>query len=83
MERMPARVVTLSPPGLAARFAAAAGREPLCALPAGAAAELAALLGEVTELEDLPGKWQAALLTAEGPSAPAGGAPRVACRHCG
>jgi hypothetical protein len=47
------------------RFAAAAGAEPLSDLPAAARAELAALLERADEFEDLTGKWQAALLSAE------------------
>jgi hypothetical protein len=83
MQVMPARVLTFAAPDLAARFRAAADREPLDALPAGAAAELAALLAEVREFEELPGKWQAALLTAE--TAPSDSGRAAGMRHscCG
>jgi hypothetical protein len=73
-----ARVLTLAR-GLAARFHAASAREPLDALPPAAAAELAALLTQVEDFEDLPGKWQAALLAAEGGP----GASGVQGCHCG
>jgi hypothetical protein len=72
---MAGRVVALAPPSLGARFAAAAAREPLCALSPAARAELAAVLEAAAELGDLPGKWQAALLAAE-----AGGARADPCR---
>jgi hypothetical protein len=58
------------------RFAAAAGREPLNDLAPADRRELAALLEDAAELEDLPGRWQAALLAAEG-----AGAPSACCAH--
>jgi hypothetical protein len=61
--------------GLAERFRAAADRSPLCALAAAAEQELATLLERTQGFEDLPGKWQAALLQAEAgdDEQPAGG----------
>jgi len=53
------------PAMLAERFAAASAAEPLNDLGADDRAELSALLARVDEFEDLPGRWQAALLTAE------------------
>jgi len=50
---------------LAERFAAAAASQPLNDLALRDRAELAALLGRVDEFDELPGRWQAALLTAE------------------
>ena len=47
------------------RFAAAADREPLNALGEVDRRELDALLERLDELEELPGRWQAALLSAE------------------
>jgi hypothetical protein len=70
---MAAKVLTLAPPSLAARFAAAAGGEPLSALSPDQRAELDGVLAAVGAFEDLPGKWQAALLAAESGAAPAGG----------
>ncbi|HWT24140.1 MAG TPA: hypothetical protein VN213_11595 [Solirubrobacteraceae bacterium] len=74
---MPGRVVAPAPPALAARFAAAAAFEPLSDLAPGDRAELAAVLAGTAAFEDLPGRWQAALLTAEtraaGGEPPAGG----------
>jgi hypothetical protein len=58
--------------GLRARFAAAAANEPLNALSAVDRTELELLLTRAAELQDLPGRWQAALLAAEGAAAPAG-----------
>ena len=66
------KVLTLAPPSLAARFAAAAGGEPLSALSPDRRAELDAVLARATAFEDLPGKWQAALLAAETGAAPSG-----------
>jgi len=51
------------------RFAAAAGREPLNDLAPADRRELAVLLEDAAELADLPGRWQAALLAAEGAAA--------------
>lgn len=51
---------------LADRFSAASASEPLNALSELDRAELTALLVNGTEFEDLPGRWQAALLRAEG-----------------
>jgi hypothetical protein len=63
------------------RVAAVAALAPLAELSADQLAELDELLGSAGELEDLPGKWQAAVLEAElratGES-PAGGG----CGHC-
>ena len=50
---------------LADRFAAASANAPLNDLGDPDHAELAALLLRVGEFEDLPGRWQAALLAAE------------------
>ena len=50
---------------LADRFAAAGAREPLNALAEPDRAELAALLLRVEDFDELPGRWQAALLAAE------------------
>lgn len=47
------------------RFAAACACEPLNALGEMDRAELTALLLRVEEFDELPGRWQAALLTAE------------------
>ncbi len=80
---VPARVLTLAPPDLAGRFRAAAGHEPLSALPAAAARELAAVLATVTGFEDLPGKWQAALLTAEAARSGSPVAGGMGCCHGG
>ena len=52
-------------PALRRRFERAAASEPLCALSPGARAELAHHLERAVELDELPGKWQAALLRAE------------------
>ena len=60
-------VVAPAPP-LRRRFERAAASEPLCALSPGARAELAHHLERAVELEELPGKWQAALLRAEAAS---------------
>lgn len=54
---------------LAERFEAAAGHEPLSGLAPADAAELAAVLRRAERFEDLPGRWQAALLSAERPAA--------------
>jgi hypothetical protein len=77
---MSARVVTLAAPGLRGRVAAASGSEPLSALAAPQQAELAASLDRASAFEELPGKWQAALLAAE---AARDGAPPAAPRCCG
>lgn len=53
------------PPMLADRFAAAGTREPLNALAEPDRAELSALLLRVADFDELPGRWQAALLAAE------------------
>ena len=47
------------------RFAAVSAREPLNALAEPDRAELTALLLRVSEFDELPGRWQAALLAAE------------------
>jgi hypothetical protein len=47
------------------RFAAAADAAPLNDLAAGDRRELASLLAAISEFEELPGRWQAALLSAE------------------
>jgi hypothetical protein len=80
---MPARVIALAPPDLAARFRAAAAEEPLSALAPAAARELAGVLAAVAAFEDLPGKWQAALLAAERARTGSGGAPGMPCCHGG
>ena len=61
---------------LRGRFDAAAAGAPLNALAPADRHELDALLERVREFEDLPGRWQAALLSAED-----GGEPDSAC--CG
>jgi hypothetical protein len=50
---------------LALRVEAALERPPLCEVSAPARAELIELVSLADELEDLPGKWQAAILRAE------------------
>ena len=50
---------------LRARVAAAAGTPPLSTAGAAALAELEHELRDAESLEDLPGKWQAAILSAE------------------
>jgi len=50
---------------LAERFSAASAVAPLNDLAAPDRRELEALLASVDAFEDLPGRWQAALLTAE------------------
>ena len=69
---MAVKVLTLAPPSLRERFAAAAGGEPLRALSGEQRAELEAALAAVTAFEELPGQWQAALLAAETGAAPGG-----------
>jgi hypothetical protein len=59
-----------NPSMLRERFAAAAAREPLNDLAPADRRELSRLLETAAELEDLPGRWQAALLAAEGATAP-------------
>jgi hypothetical protein len=61
------------PAMLAERFAVAGRREPLNALSEPDRAELAALLLRVSDFDELPGRWQAALLSAESGVAPSGG----------
>lgn len=61
---------------LAARVEAALERPPLCEVSASARAELAELVALADDLEDLPGRWQAAILRAE-----SGGGERSGC--CG
>ena len=58
---------------LAERFAAAGTREPLSALCEPDRAELTALLLRVDDFDELPGRWQAALLSAESGVVPSGG----------
>lgn len=55
------------------RFAAAAANEPLSDLAPGDRAELDQVLAACTELDELPGRWQAALLAAEAGGGAAGG----------
>jgi hypothetical protein len=50
---------------LAERFAAASASEPLNDLAARDRAELDVLLARVEDFDELPGRWQAALLAAE------------------
>ncbi len=62
---------------VAERFSAASLNPPLSQLSHAARAELGGVLTRAGAFEDLPGKWQAALLAAEAPSpqlAPAAGA---------
>ena len=65
---------------LADRFAAASGRLPLASLHPTTARELDAVLSTATAFDELPGKWQAALLAAEGAEAPAPPSGRC-CGH--
>src|SRR3954449_9691943 len=53
------------PTPLDERVAAASGHPPLSEMTDAGRGELAALLETALELEDLPGKWQAALVRAE------------------
>ncbi|HEX8102774.1 MAG TPA: hypothetical protein VF533_09190, partial [Solirubrobacteraceae bacterium] len=55
----------VTPPDVRARFARAAAGEPLSALSPHARAELEAVLAQARDVDDLPGKWQAALARAE------------------
>lgn len=73
MEGMTVRVINVVPVDLRDRFAAAAAYEPLCDLSETDSHELDEVLAGVDALEDLPGRWQAALLCAE--AARAGQAP--------
>ena len=50
---------------VAARVEAALNRPPLCEISAAARAELDELVTLADSFEDLPGKWQAAVLRAE------------------
>jgi hypothetical protein len=61
-----------APAPLRERFAAAMASEPLSDLAPGDRAELDALLARCAALEELPGRWQAALLAAESGAAAAG-----------
>ncbi len=63
------------------RFRAAREHPPLAGVSAAGERELAHALSQACELEDLPGKWQAALLAAE--AAAAGAAPEPARACCG
>lgn len=63
---------------VASRVAAALDRPPLCEISASARAELDELVAAAESLEDLPGKWQAAVLRAEGVS---GEGPGGCCGH--
>ena len=75
-----ARTITLLPLDLPRRFAAAAGHEPLSALSPRDRGELAVLLAAgARDLEDLPGRWQAALLASE---AAAAGMTPASARSC-
>ena len=65
MGRVRARVLNLGGADLRGRIAAASAWEPLSALAAPQRAELAAALDRASAFEDLPGKWQAAVLRAE------------------
>ena len=68
-------------PGMAVldRFRAASVNPPLSGLSAADSRELAMVLAGAAELEDLPGKWQAALLEAETAAAPRSGG--CCCGH--
>ena len=55
---------------VAERFSAASANPPLSQLTGAAQAELGGVLLRATCFEDLPGKWQAALLAAEAPASP-------------
>jgi hypothetical protein len=57
------------------RVRAVAGARPLSELSAAQRAELEREAAEASALEDLPGKWQAAVLEAEG------AAPSCHCSH--
>jgi len=54
-----------APPDLRRRFELAASGEPLCGLSPSVRAELAGVLERTRGFDELPGKWQAALLRAE------------------
>ena len=55
------------------RFAAVSARDPLNALGERDRAELTALLLRVEDFDELPGRWQAALLAAETGASSRGG----------
>jgi hypothetical protein len=75
------QLLTIVAPGLRGRFDAAAAYEPLSGLTASDAAELDALLTRVPAFDELPGRWQAALLRAE--ATRAGRAPPPPSSCCG
>jgi hypothetical protein len=64
---------TAAPAALAERVARAAAASPLADCSPAQRAELDELLAEASCLEDLPGKWQAAIVAAEQGAAPRGG----------
>ena len=64
---------------VADRFGAAAASPPLSDLSTAAARELRAVLGAAGCFEDLPGKWQAALLESEARATRVAVTPRCCC----
>jgi len=56
----------MAPASLSERVSAALQHPPLSEISASARAELAAAVADAGELDELPGKWQAAILRAEG-----------------
>ena len=66
---------------LAARVRAVAMEPPLSDLSAGDRDELAYEVAQVEALEDLPGRWQAAILAAESGTGGAHAAPGGHCCH--
>jgi hypothetical protein len=65
---------------LAERVSAALQRDPLANISTAALRELDSAVARAQELEDLPGKWQAAILRAE---SDAPDAPSCGCCHGG
>lgn len=66
---------------LAERIAAVDAQAPLGELSAADRAELDALAAQAHALEDLPGKWQAAVLAAEGRAAGGAAPSHGGCCH--
>ena len=62
----------MAPTDLCGRVEAVADRPPLCEMSAEQWRELRAELDAADAVEDLPGKWQAAVLAAEGAEAGGG-----------
>jgi hypothetical protein len=64
------------------RIAAALMRPPLSEVAADQRAELIELARDATDVDDLPGKWQAAVLEAESEAASPASASPGGCRSC-